>query len=399
MMRVVDVRLFASVVALVATSAMAQAPAPVVPAPTDPPASGQPTGAPVPSAASTNPRLAPGGIAGGAAGFPVSVNFNMSNAASTAWLAPGYQRQPNWGTSLDARMGWRLPNADGLLPNMRLTARMIWNVNNWLPAFSNTDVFERTIRFSDLRLGLVLPGLSKDLFHFGEWANFDMTPILGVRVPISVNSRANAVLFIATAGIQFAWNSPEVGPFGTLFAQYIPFVLGTSHYRETFIRLAQDRGATNTPGDASGHVCRAEERVGADCLVPSAGQNNLLFDHTLIAGWNSPGEGAHNVSVSLGSTTAFRRPFATKPELNSENTSAARFTTTTNGGVSYSYTVPVDFQLIVGASVSSEQPILMVGNAFGDTSPVFYVPRFPFWDFVTPANGFSSASLDLTVGF
>jgi hypothetical protein len=404
MMRVVDVRLFASVVALVATTAMAQAPAPT-PAPTDPaapaataPSATQPTAAATPSA-TLNPRLAPGGIAGGAKGMPINVNITFDNSWSNGWLAPGYQRQPNWGSSIDARMAWRLPNADGLLPRMTLAARMQWFVNNWLPAFSNSETYDRLFRFSDLGLNLIFGGLSGDLLNFGEWASFSFTPIVGLRLPISITSRQNNLIVAPQLAAQLSWNSPEIGPLGTLFAQYTPVLRGNIYSQVGRTQEAAVSSSLNSnPAERTGAICRAEERVNGDCILE--GRQSLgFFAHSLTFGWNSPGEGTHNVSVSVGTTHNFGRGLNSKVDLASEFANTDAYTVTSNGSVSYTYTVPVDFQMFITTGVASEQPFFMVGNKFGDTSPVFYVPRLPFWDFATPANGFSSAFFDVTVGF
>jgi hypothetical protein len=407
-MRLVPVRFLACVVAVTAATAMAQTPPPAAPPASPAPAAATPaaSGTPAPAAATTpaaaptNPRLAPGGIVAGGSTFPLNANITFDNAWSNAWLAPGYQRQPNWSTSIDARLAWRLPTADGALPRMILSARMQWFVNNWLPAFTNLDAYDRQVRYSDLGLSLIFPGLTKGLLNFGEWANFVATPIVAIRLPISAASRFSGLLVAPQAAVQFSWNSPEIGPFGTLFAQYTPVIRGNIYYRNAATRFAQGgvSTASNVSDPSAATVCRPEERVGDDCIL--AGRQLLgLFANNVAFGWNSPGDGAHNVSISLGTTHFFQRGLSTKPELNSIFSTAESYSVTSNGGISYTYTVPVDFQLFITTGVGSEQPMFMVGNAFGDTSPVFYVPRLPFWDFATPANGFSSAFFDVTVGF
>ena len=56
--------------------------------------------------------------------------------------------------------------------------------------------------------------------------------------------------------------------------------------------------------------------------------------------------------------------------------------------MSYTYTVPVDFNMFLTGGIFSQQPV------YNDQGQL----RFPLWDFVTPANNLSGFFFDVTVG-
>ena len=51
--------------------------------------------------------------------------------------------------------------------------------------------------------------------------------------------------------------------------------------------------------------------------------------------------------------------------------------------------MPIDTQLFLSVGLSSGQPAWTMDGKY---------LRFPFWDFISPANGFSSAYVNLSVG-
>jgi hypothetical protein len=86
------------------------------------------------SAAVAAPAGAVAGKAEDAEGaFPLHADATLSNSFGTGWLAPGYQRQPNWSSSVELNGSAGLPKLD-FLPKMGLSTVATGSVANWVPA-------------------------------------------------------------------------------------------------------------------------------------------------------------------------------------------------------------------------------------------------------------------------
>jgi len=387
--------------ALAAKSASAQqqpAPAPA-PAGQTPEQAAQPAASTSSSAATpaqqpatpTNARLAAGGVVTGGGTFPLHIQATLDNAVGSGFLAPGYQMQPSWSTSLNLRPTASLPRLDGL-PRMILSMSIDFSVANWLPASTNFGVFDRQVRVSDPSLALIVPGVFVE-----EFSGTRISLIAAARAPLSITSRQqNLITNVATAA-QFMWGSPET-PVGTFFVQYTPSVRAL-FYSQPGPTMACDVPRPYESPLPSGDpvngldelplvLPRAEQLLpNGECIL--AGRQNLgSVNNAMATGWSTT-DGTHNVSLSFSWALAFLRPLTNAPDLASPFSSGQNFSENTSGSLSYTYTVPTGYPFFITAGVASGQP---AWSADGKTV------RFPVWDFFTPANNFSSAFLDVTIG-
>ncbi len=391
---------------LCAAPVLAQDPPPGEPAPSTAPegASGEPapeaTTADGPASAEKkeeekkedapmNARLAPGGVVAGGNAFPLHAQLTLDNALGNGIFAPGYQQQVTWSSSLSIRMSAMLPKPDWA-PRMLLSGGTDFSVGNWLPEFSNSDTFDRQVTVGDAIGAVILPGLYRE-----EFTGIGMSLILSARAPLSMASRQQNLLLNAGGAAQFMWGSPET-PIGTFFVQYTP-TLRFSAYSEVGATAPCVAGAPSRVRPSADPIDgitelpvyygRAEQLLpNGECLLPgrqplaSVGQNGAT-------GWSSM-DGAHNVTMTLAWSHAFLRPLKNEPSLTSAFASGQNFTESTSGSLSYTYTVPVDFNFFLTAGVFSSQPMFMDNGMI----------RFPIYDFVTPAANLSGFFFDVTVG-
>ncbi len=336
-----------------------------------------------------NARLAPGGVVAGGNAFPLHAQLTLDNALGSGVFAPGYQQQVNWSSSLSIRVSAMLPKPEWG-PRMLLSGGTDFSVGNWLPEFSNSDTFDRQITVGDAIGAVIMPGLYRE-----EFTGIGMSLIFSARAPLSMASRQQNLLLNAGGAAQFMWGSPET-PIGSFFVQYTP-TLRFSAYSEvgatvpcaagtpSRVRPSADPidGITELPV----YYGRAEQVLAnGECLLPgrqplaSVGQNGAT-------GWSST-DGAHNVTMTLAWSHAFLRPLKNEPSLTSAFASGQNFTESTSGSLSYTYTVPVDFNFFLTTGVFSSQPMFMDNGMI----------RFPIYDFVTPAANLSGFFLDVTVG-
>jgi hypothetical protein len=339
----------------------------------------------------TNARLAAGGVVTGGGTFPLHIQATLDNAIGNGGLAPGYQSQPSFSTSFNLRPTVALPRAEGL-PRMNLSMSIDFSVANWLPAYSNGGVFDRQVRVSDPSLALILPGIFRE-----EFTGIGVSLVLSGRAPLSITSRQQNLVTNLGGAAQFMWGSPDT-PVGTFFFQYTPSAR-VAFYSQPGPTMPCDVPAPyGTPLPSGDPVNGLDElplvlpRVeqllpNGECVL-SGRQNLGSINNSMATGW-STSDGAHNVSLSLAWSLGFVRPLANNPELASPFSSGQNFNENTSGSVSYTYTVPVDYPFYLTTGVASGQP---VWSADGKAV------RFPLWDFFTPANNFSAAFFDVTVG-
>jgi hypothetical protein len=336
-----------------------------------------------------NARLAPGGVVAGGNAFPLHAQLTLDNALGNGVFAPGYQQQVNWSSSLSIRLSAALPKADWA-PRMLLSGGTDFSVNNWLPEFSNSGAFDRQITVGDASVALIMPGIYRE-----EFTGIGMSLILSGRAPLSMGSRQQNLIFNGGGAAQFMWGSPET-PIGSFFVQYTP-TLRFSAYSELGASIpcaAATPVRTKPSADPIDGITELplyygrEEQVlpNGECILPgrqpiaSIGQNGAT-------GWTSS-DGAHNVTMTLAWAHSFVRPLKNEPALSSPFASGQNFNESTSGSLSYTYTVPVDFNFFITGGVFSSQPIFMDNGTI----------RFPLYDFVTPANNLSAFFLDFTVG-
>jgi hypothetical protein len=331
-------------------------------------------------------RLAPGGVLAGAGdAFPLRLTATLDNFAGNGFLAPGYQIQPMFGSSLSMRPSAMLPKAEGL-PRTMLMGAIDFSVNNWLFATTNGGVYERQVRVSDFAFGVLLPGFLRE-----EVTGISATPVLSARLPFSITSRQQNLFTSFGAALPISWNSPET-PVGVFSVQYTPAVRANLYTQDApsipcEAGIAFGSIVTNPMqnGDLPLSYGRAAEILpnGECALVGRQGMASIANNGALA--WSL---GDHALSLTIGWGIGFLRPLTERPDLSSEFASGQSFTETSNGSFSYTYTVPVDMQLFLTAGIASSQPAFTRDNRL----------RFPFYDFATPANNFAAAFFDVTVG-
>lgn len=353
-----------------------------------------------------NARLAPGGVLGGGANtFPLRLTATLDTFVGSGVLqqspgakvipiqgsnplvvpAPNVGGEPQFGSSLSLRPSAMLPKLDWL-PRMILSSSIDFSVSNWLPASSNTGVYERQIRVSDFAVGLILPGALRE-----STTGIVATPIMALRAPLSITSRMQHLITSATLAAQVSWSSPET-PVGMFMIQYTPVLRGNVYAREAptipceaGVNLA---GVVSNPlqnGDLPvAYARQAEVADNGECILRGRQAMGSIASNG-AATWIA---GNHAVSLTLGHALGFLRPLDDRPDLQSQFATGQGFNETTNGSLSYTYTVPIDGQLFLTAGIASSQPAFTANNQL----------RFPFFDFFTPATNFAAAFFDVSVG-
>lgn len=337
--------------------------------------------------AQSNPRLAPGGVTETDDKFPLHVNATFDNYVGNGFLAATeYQRQPLWGSSLALRPSASLPKIDPI-PKMTLSGSIDFSVNNWLPSYSNSGVYDRVVRVSDFGLSLGMRELVKD-----ELTNITISPSISARVPLSIASRQSNLATSVGASAQVAWNSPET-PVGTFTVTYAPSLRGNL-FTEVASTVSceagvQQAGVTTNPLDEGRlplyYAREAQLTESGECIMPGRQTLGSIGQGTSFT-WSLTD---HSVSLALGYSLGIQRPLSSRPDLTGRYASDQNFGEKTTGSLSYTYTVPVDFPLSLTAGISSDQP---AWNAAGT------MLRFPLYDFVTPANNFTAGFFDISVG-
>lgn len=376
-----------------AAPAAAASPAPAAPAAANASAPVAPTVAPT---AIVSSRLAPGGVLETASTFPLGLQLGLSTSLGNGILAPGFQAQPAFSTSVSLSPTVKIPKIDGL-PRLRLAGALSFSVNNWFSSFTNSGVYDRQVRVSDASARLIMPGVFTE-----EFTGIGASIVLGASLPLSINSRQGNLITGLSAAMLLSWSSPETG-FGSFFAQYVPSVRASlfSQVGTTMPCGAQQQYGTprplgdpvngldnlptfipSSPADGTGAIITAS----GECLLQGR-QRLATISNSLNAGWSTT-DGAHSVSAGFGWVHGFLRPLSSRPELASKFASSQNFAESTWGSVSYSYTVPVKFPLQLSVSAGSEQGVYNARNEL----------NFPFWDFRYPAGNASGVSFDLSVG-
>ncbi len=314
------------------------------------------------------------------------MQLTLDNTLGNGVLAPGYQAQPAWGTAVNVRPSLRVPMPEGL-PRLLLITSFDFAVNNWLSASTNSNAFERQVQVGDASLVAVLPGIYTE-----ELTGIGVSLIVSGRAPLSTASRHANLITNIGASAQFMWGSPEWS-FGSFFVQYNPGVRGNI-FGQVGSSVPCDTPSTpvrsNNPSDGIGELAfsfgrDAEVLPNGECVL--AGRQNLFFiNNGITTGWML---GDHNVSLNVNWSVAFMRGLSDKGGLSSPFASGQNFRETSSGSLSYTYTVPVDVQMFLTAGISNQNP-----SAYNNQGGF----RFPLYDFVTPANNFSSAFFDVTVG-
>jgi hypothetical protein len=287
-----------------------------------------------------------------------------------------------------------LPEVD-FLPKLSASTGVSFSVANWLDAYNNGGVYSRQVRASDVSLGLGAGELYKEPF-----TKIGIGAKLSGRIPVSITSRHRNVLTTLGLGLPVSWSSEEA-PWGTISVSYSPgarFSLYTAPATTIPCEAGVSRASIveNPLEDGLLPVAYGREaQIAPDgsCVLPGR-QNVFAISNSLGVAWSL---GDHSVSADIGHSAGFLAPLPANPSLQSENASDQSYSETTNGSISYSYKVPVDFNLSVSAGLSSSQSPWRI-SGLDEAGNTVYEPTFPFWDFYTPANNSSSAFVDVSIG-
>ena len=244
---------------------------------------------------------------------------------------------------------------------------------------------------SDISFGLAMPSVFTE-----DFTNINLGFNLSARVPTSITSRQQNLFTSLGASLPLSWTSPAA-PWGQVNANYV-LVGRVSLYTQdaptipcnAAVSLAGVIANPLENGDLPLSYGReAEITSNGECVLRGR-QGVASVSNNLSLSWFLA---AHSVSASLGWSFGFLRPLAHRPDLRSQNASDQNFNENLGGSVSYNYQVPVDFPLSISAGIGSSQSPYRVTN-----DPDKQELVNPFFDLFTPANNYSAAFLDFTVG-
>lgn len=328
--------------------------------------------------------------------FPLHLTSTLSSSMSSGWLSPGYTRQPDLSQSLSVLPSAKLPTVAGL-PAANLVGRMDVSIQ-WLGNLQTT-VAERIPRISDFSLILNVPTLWQE-----EFTGIRIGTNLSARAPLSVTSRRWNVLGTVGANLPVNWSTGRFGwPVGVFFVSYVPSFNYIQHLVPNptvscfGANIAEPVIRTGAPADQLDRLPLVINRPGeiaanGECIIPGR-RPIATLTQSGTAGWSL---GKHTVIVSAAYSNQFLAPLNGDPALSSPYESGQYFTEFTSGTIAYAYSIPSGALGLpdnafasITMGLSSFQP---AWNAKGDAL------RFPFWDFVTPANNFSAAFLDFNIG-
>jgi hypothetical protein len=320
--------------------------------------------------------------------YPLGVDATLSNSVGIGSFIAGYGQVPSFSTSLTLMPHYDVPRFLGM-PKMILSAT--GSLSWWWADSYFTSAFNQRNRllYSDVSLNLNAP----NALEF-ESIGLSISPSINISVPISKMSRTlNRVLGAGISGnVHWAKDQFSVswmpafsawiygGPSLTMpcgetgSAKPLPPVINPQNanfdleqYMQTLV------------------VSREEER-NSDGTCNIAGRQTLgMLSNIASVSW-SPG--AHGVSLALGWYINFLRPLADRPDLKGIGATGQGFSEATMGRIAYSYTIPVDFNLVVSGGVLSYQAAY---DKQGRLS-------FPFFDFVTPGRNQTQFFIQLTAG-
>lgn len=345
--------------------------------------------------------------------FPVHFSTGLSSSLGGSVLTAGAFQGgfvvPSFSQSIPLNMSWRLPEVD-FLPRLSLSAGTGISIGWLSTAFSgNGGAGDRIPRIGDFRLGLGFGDLFKEPFVTGQgWTKVSISGNASVRLPMSLASRTQNLTAAAGIGGRIGWStaSLEFWPkFIPLNFGYAPS-FGANGYSETSSSIPCD-----TPPDFNvglfGTGDPAVETIGIPLRIPRAKEilpngECRLIGRQSIASFNQAffvgtGFKNHSLSVSFSYGMAYLRPLGGDPKFRSVNASDQDFGDFTSGSVAYGYDIPDEAMGIndwVDTSLSlvlaSGQPVWSLDNKRF---------RFPWWDFESPNNGFSSLGVSLGATF
>lgn len=236
--------------------------------------------------------------------------------------------------------------------------------------------------FGGSRLGFFGDPTFGGQYNFALPGGFILQPSAGFRAPISRISRASGVVGGLFGGGNLIWMPP---PVPGLILRAGTRVQGNAYVPQLRNHWGLNKGEdvwieNNTKLISTGPCLARQGTTAAESCggIPALGQMSA----TLAASYTRWG------FTWAGSLTGFGflSAFAANDQFTSPNAFAYTFPRIFSiGSLSMGYRFNSWFALTGG--LTSFQPWNMVGS---------YIPRFPFWDFVSPANNFSTAFITTT---
>ncbi len=313
-----------------------------------------------------------------------ALSTSLGNSIGIGTFVTEYSQTPSWTTSLILSPSYKIPQFWGM-PRITLSGWQMISVW-WLNSYVTTPVnVENRIVFSDLILNATMP----KILNF-ESPGLSMGAGPGLWAPVSSFSRNMNRILGLTFGMPIAWSKWGFS------AGWTPSVLAWI-FSDTNISVPCQEmpAATINPYGSNldidqviqglSIVRNGDERLGDGRCLVSGRQNTWTLNNALSLGWSNP---SHAVNLGLTWYINFLRPLADRPDLKSDHAIAQNFNEVTMGRIAYSYTIPIETNLVVSAGILSWQASYdKAGNL-----------TFPFFDFVTPGNNQTQIFVQATVG-
>ena len=313
-----------------------------------------------------------------------ALSTSLGNSVGIGTFVTGYSQTPSWSTSLILTPSYKIPQFWGL-PRISLSGFQMISVW-WLDSYVTTPInAQNRVVFSDLILGATMP----KILNF-ESTGFSLGAGIGSWVPVSTFSRNVNRIIGLTASLPISWTKWGFS------AGFTPTVLGWTHSDTNISVPCQNMSAaTINPYNADTNIDQAiqglsiikngDENLGDGRCVVSGRQNIWTIYNTFTLGWSNPN---HALNLGLTWYINFLRPLVARPDLRSESAIVQNFTETTMGRIAYSYTLPIETNLVLSAGILSWQSALDPAGRL----------TFPFFDFVTPGNNQTQIFVQATVG-
>jgi hypothetical protein len=299
---------------------------------------------------------------------PYSVSVSLNNSLGIGTFVGGFQRVPSWTSSLSIAPSYRF-EASKYSPNLTLSTNV--GINSWWVPSYFTGIQQVNNRFlwNDLPLTLSAP----NWVRFGD-TGITISPNIALTGPFSKSSRALSRVLGVGTGANLAFSRSDFA------VSWSPSFAAWIHSGPTIMVPRSDfSSAASTSIDAYMQDMLFSDQYGVGRQTIGMLSNSLSF------GW-SPGR--HSVNASLGWYLNFLRAIEERPELAGHNASNQNFSEASSGRLSYAYTIPVDFNLVVSAGVNSFQSFF---DKRGNVAS-------PFFDFMTPGKNQTQLFLQLTAG-
>lgn len=315
--------------------------------------------------------------------FPLHVSGDVANSVGIGSFVSGYRRQPSFGTSLTMIGSYDVPEFIKGFP-LALALRGDLTMD-WLPSYTTSDR-ERPVqvRVEDIIIKLTSPKVFNDKQY-----GFFFTPALTLITPASVTSQAQNRILGFSLQNTFGWQNygfsvgyTPVGSIWTFSSEAITLDCGVST-PDVINPNNPDFGVEQYMWQLV--AASTEQRLPDGRCVITGRQAMASVKNVIEAGWSYKN---HSIGASLTWVMGFLRPLENNPELHSLYASTSNMVESSKGQISYSYQIPVGFDLVVEGGVLSYQA------AYDEKGRV----RFPFFDFLSPANNFTQFYIDISAG-